>query len=145
MVGGGGHCKSVIEAAESAGFRIHGVLDIPEHIGQTVLSGRIIGTDDDLADYVSEYDFVVTVGFIKNASLRLKIHDKIRAAGGRLATIIASTAYVSKYASVGEGTVILHQAVRLRLYYKYIGQYRTRCRRGRLLSYINRSHGKRRL
>ena len=111
LVGGGGHCKSVIEAAESAGFRIHGVLDIPEHIGQTVLSGRIIGTDDDLADYVSEYDFVVTVGFIKNASLRLKIHDKIRAAGGRLATIIASTAYVSKYASVGEGTVILHQAV----------------------------------
>ena len=82
LVGGGGHCKSVIEAAESAGFRIHGVLDIPEHIGQTVLSGRIIGTDDDL-----------------------------RAAGGRLATIIASTAYVSKYASVGEGTVILHQAV----------------------------------
>ena len=72
LVGGGGHCKSVIEAAESAGFRIHGVLDIPEHIGQTVLSGRIIGTDDDLADYVSEYDFVVTVGFIKNASLRLK-------------------------------------------------------------------------
>lgn len=111
LVGGGGHCKSVIEAAESAGFRIHGVLDIPERIGQTVLSSRIIGTDDDLVDYAGKYDFVVTVGFIKNISLRLKIHDKIRAAGGRFTTIIASTAHVSKYASVGEGSVILHHSV----------------------------------
>lgn len=111
LVGGGGHCKSVIEAAESAGFHIHGILDRPERLGQTILKSRIIGTDSDIPAYAGKYDFVVTIGFIKDLSLRLKIHDQIRIAGGRLATIIASTARVSKYAFVGEGTVILHQAV----------------------------------
>lgn len=111
LVGGGGHCKSVIEAAESAAYHIHGILDRQERFGQTILRSRIIGTDSDIPAYAGKYDFVVTIGFIKDLSLRLKIHDQIRVAGGRLATIIASTARVSKYASVGEGTVILHQAV----------------------------------
>lgn len=111
LVGGGGHCKSVIEAAESAGFRVYGVLDVPEQVGKKVLTIPVVGTDDDIPCYVEEYDFVVTVGFIKAVELRLKLHDKICIAGGRLATIMASTAYVSKYASVGKGTVVLHQAV----------------------------------
>lgn len=111
LVGGGGHCKSVIEAAKSAGYHIHGILDIPEEVGQNVLTIPVIGTDDDIPRYVEEYDFVITVGFIKDTTLRLKLYDKIRMSGGRLTTIIASTAYVSKYASVGKGTVVLHQAV----------------------------------
>ena len=32
LIGGGGHCKSVINVAESAGFRILGILDTAEHI-----------------------------------------------------------------------------------------------------------------
>ena len=38
LVGGGGHCKSVLEAAESAGYQILGVLDMPENVGKEVLS-----------------------------------------------------------------------------------------------------------
>ena len=37
LVGGGGHCKSVIEAAESAGYSILGVLDMPEEVGKFFL------------------------------------------------------------------------------------------------------------
>lgn len=37
LVCGGGHCKSVIEAAESAGFAIKGILDVAERIGDDVL------------------------------------------------------------------------------------------------------------
>ena len=84
LVGGGGHCKSVLEAAESAGYNILGVLDMPEEVGKEILSTKVIGTDDDI--------------------------NKIKEAGGKLATVIASTAYVSKYAEIGEGTVVLHQA-----------------------------------
>lgn len=111
LVGGGGHCKSVIEACESSGFQIKGILDLPENIGRNILSYPIIGTDDDISNYMSECDFVVTVGFIKDPTLRLRIYDKIRLAGGCFATIIASTAYVSGYAKIGAGTVILHQAM----------------------------------
>ena len=110
LVGGGGHCKSVIEAAESAGYSILGVLDMPEEVGKEILSTKVIGIDDDIPAYVDKADFLITVGFIKNPSIRIKLYNKIKAVGGKLATIVASTAYVSKYAEIGEGTVVLHQA-----------------------------------
>ena len=111
LIGGGGHCKSVIEVAESAGYEIKGILDMPDEVGKEVLPGhKVIGTDDEIPQYVEECEFVITVGFIKNPAIRIKLYNKVKAAGGRLATIIASTAYVSKYAELGEGTVIMHHA-----------------------------------
>ena len=111
LVGGGGHCKSVIEVAESAGYEIKGILDMPDEVGKEVLPGhKVIGIDDEIPQYVEECDFIITVGFIKNPTLRIKLYNKVKAAGGRLATIIASTAHVSKYAELGEGTVIMHHA-----------------------------------
>ena len=111
FIGGGGHCKSVIEVAESAGYKIKGILDMPDEVGKDVLPGhKVIGTDDEIPQYVEECDFIITVGFIKNPALRIKLYNKVKAAGGRLATIIASTAHVSKYAELGEGTVIMHHA-----------------------------------
>lgn len=111
LIGGGGHCKSVIEVAESAGYEIKGILDVLDEVGKEVLPGhKVIGTDDEIPQYVEECDFVITVGFIKNPALRIKLYNKVKEARGRLATIIASTAYVSKYAKLGEGTVIMHHA-----------------------------------
>lgn len=110
LIGGGGHCKSVIEAAESAGYEFMGVLDMPEDIGKEILSTKVIGTDDDIPQYVDKAEFVITVGFIKNPAIRIKLYNRVKEAGGKLATIIASTAYVSKYATIGEGTVVMHHA-----------------------------------
>ena len=110
LVGGGGHCKSVIEAAESAGYQILGVLDMPEEVGKDILSTKVIGTDDDIPSYVDKAEFVITVGFIKNPAIRIKLYNNVKEAGGKLATIVASTAHVSKYATIGEGTVVMHQA-----------------------------------
>lgn len=110
LIGGGGHCKSVMEAAESAGYQILGVLDMPEEEGKEVLSTKVIGTDDDIPTYADKAEFVITVGFIKNPNTRIKLYNKVKEAGGKLATIIASTAYVSKYATIGEGTVVMHHA-----------------------------------
>ena len=110
LLGGGGHCKSVIEVAESAGYRILGVLDMPEDIGKEILSTKVIGTDDDIPYYVDKAEFVITVGFIKSPATRIKLYNRVKEVGGKLATIIASTAYVSKYATIGEGTVVMHNA-----------------------------------
>lgn len=110
LVGGGGHCKSVIDVAESAGYTILGILDKLEEVGKDVLGYKVIGTDDDMYKYVNDALFIVTVGQILSPALRMKLHDMIRDAGGKLATVIASTAYVSKYAEIGEGSVIMHNA-----------------------------------
>ena len=110
LIGGGGHCKSVIEAAESAGREILGVLDLPEKVGNEILSTKAIGTDDDIPAFVNQADFLITLGFIKNPTTRIRLYDRVKEAGGKFATIIASTAYVSKYATIGEGTVVMHHA-----------------------------------
>ncbi len=110
LIGGGGHCKSVIDAAESAGYTILGVLDQPEKVGQDILNYKYIGTDDDIPNYVDKAEFVITVGQIKSSSIRHKIAERVAKAGGNLATVVASDAYVSKYATIGEGTVVLHKA-----------------------------------
>lgn len=111
LVGGGGHCKSVIDVAESAGYHIIGIIDKPSEIGKKVLSYSVIGCDDDIHKYVTEAEFIITVGQIKSNAVRRKLSSIIENAGGRMATIIASDATVSKYATIGEGTVIMHKAV----------------------------------
>lgn len=111
LVGGGGHCKSVIEVAESCGYNILGILDQPSEVGKYISGYKIFGCDDDIKLYVDKAQFIVTVGSIKDPSLRKRLHDKIKEAGGKLATIIASTAYVSKRATIGEGSVIMHFAM----------------------------------
>jgi len=110
LIGGGGHCKSVIDAAESAGCTILGVLDKQDKVGKDILGYKYLGTDEDIPNYVSKADFVITVGQIKISSIRHKIAERVEKAGGKFASIIASDAYVSKYAEVGEGTVVLHKA-----------------------------------
>ena len=111
MVGGGGFCKSVIDVSEDAGYNILGVLDMPEEVGKKILSYSVIGTDDDIAKFKEKASFVITVGHIKNSTLRRKIYSKIKDAGGILETIIARDAYVSPYAKVGEGSLIMHKAM----------------------------------
>ncbi len=110
LIGGGGHCQSVIEVAESAGRAICGILDMPEAVGEKVLGYPIIGTDDQITDYLQTCEFVITVGFIKNPSLRIKLFNRVCEAGGTLATLIAATAYVSCHACLGAGTVVMHHA-----------------------------------
>lgn len=111
LLGGGGHCKSVIDVAESAGYTILGILDKPEEVGKKVLSYQVIGTDDDIDKYVDKAEFVITVGQIKSSTVRRQIAERVEKAGGRFSTIIAPDAVVSKYATIGQGTVILHHCV----------------------------------
>lgn len=111
LVGGGGHCKSVVEVAESCGYTILGILDHPSEVGKEILGYKVVGCDDDMAQWVDKAQFIVTVGSIKDPTLRKRLHDKIREAGGQLATLVASTAYVSKRAVVGEGSVVMHFAM----------------------------------
>ena len=111
LVGGGGHCKSVIDVAEGAGWDILGILDTTENIGKMVLNYTIIGTDEHIPEFVEKVFFIVTVGQIKDVDLRVKLHEKILQANGELATIIASDAHVSKHSNIGKGTVIMHKSI----------------------------------
>lgn len=113
LVGGGGHCKSVIDVIEAEGkFEIAGIVDIKEKVGQTILGYKIIGDDNDLKTITKEYNnFHISLGFIKSNALRLKIYNELKALSINFPVIISPTATVSKHSIVNEGTIVMHQAV----------------------------------
>ncbi len=113
LIGGGGHCKSVIDVIEQEGqFKIAGILDKSELLGTNVLGYPVIGNDSDLDDLAREYRYIlVTVGQIKSPSLRIKLFDLATEAGFILPNIISPNAYVSQHASIGSGVVVMHDAV----------------------------------
>lgn len=110
LLGGGGHCKSVIEAARSSFMPIAGIIDVLDKVGQDVMGVPIIGTEECLSSLAKDYEFIVAVGFIKNPTLHNSLYQKILKCGGVPSRVIASTARVSRYARIGQGSVVLHGA-----------------------------------
>ncbi|QNF33805.1 acetyltransferase [Adhaeribacter swui] len=112
LLGAGGHGKSVIEAIESEGrFEIAGILDSPDKVGQTLLGYPVLGTDADLHAFITSIpNVIIAVGQLKSAAKRKQLFQLAKDAGAILPVIVASTAYVSKHATLAEGTVVLHQA-----------------------------------
>lgn len=112
LIGGGGHCKAAIDVIEVAGFAIAGVLERPE-VGLTeVLGHPILGGDDALPALITRgYQVLVTIGQIKSAAPRIRAFDAAQAAGAQLPCVVSPRAYVSRHATLGDGTLVLHGAV----------------------------------
>lgn len=113
LVGGGGHCKSCIDVIEHTGdYEIAGIIDIPEKVHQRVLNYEIIATDNDLPNLIKEYDcFLITLGHIKSPDKRIKLFKTLKDLGAKFPVIISPLAYVSEYARIQEGTVVMHHAL----------------------------------
>ena len=113
LIGGGGHCKSVIDVIEQEKqFEIHGIVDKPEKIGSYILGYEVIAADDNLQKLAKRFKYaLVTVGQIKSPDLRIKLFNLASKAGFSLPSIISPNAYVSKYSSLGKGVVVMHHAV----------------------------------
>jgi sugar O-acyltransferase (sialic acid O-acetyltransferase NeuD family) len=113
LIGGGGHCHSVIDVIEQENnYEIIGIVDTKENIGKKVLSYDIIACDDDLETiFETCQNALITVGQIESNKIRVKIYNKLKQIGFNLPVIISPLAYVSKYASLEEGTVIMHHVL----------------------------------
>lgn len=113
LVGGGGHCTSVIDVIEQEGkYLIKGIIDSKEHLGKEVLGYKIIATDDDLEKlYLTCPNAIISVGQIKSNVLRVHLFQKLKAIGYHLPVVISPLAYVSKHTIIGEGAIIMHHAL----------------------------------
>jgi len=113
LIGGGGHCKSVIDVIEQeARFEIAGIIDKPELLGSKILGYPVIGNDSDIEILAKKYQYaLVTVGQIKSPLLRIKLFDLATKAGFTLPSIISPIAYASKHSKIGNGTVVMHHAI----------------------------------
>lgn len=108
LVGGGGHCASVADAAlRTKEYDELGIVDISN---VEPLFGQIpvVGTDDDLPRLKDEgwgYAFV-TVGSVGNPKTRKRIFENIEKLGFQIPNIIDPSAVVSEHSHLGKGIFI---------------------------------------
>ncbi len=113
LIGGGGHCKSCIDVIEQEGkFSIAGIVDVKSKVGEQILGYPIIGTDNDIDEIANKYDyFLISLGQIKDPSLRISLYKKIKSLNKTLPSIVSPNAYVSSHSEIGEGSIIMNNAV----------------------------------
>jgi sugar O-acyltransferase (sialic acid O-acetyltransferase NeuD family) len=109
LLGGGGHCKSCIDVIESENkYKIIGIIDKKKKIllNYNVFPQKYLNKK--LAK--NNYSFV-TVGQIKNYKLRVSLFNKLKILGFKIPSIISPYAYISKHATIGQGTIVMHRAI----------------------------------
>lgn len=113
LLGGGGHCISCIDVIESTAlYEIVGILDKNEPVGTTVLGYPVLGNDDEIRRlHEAGCSFHITVGQIRTPKIRIILYDILKSLNAKIPVIVSPTAYVSKHATLGEGTIVMHHAV----------------------------------
>lgn len=72
----------------------------------------IIGNDDDLSELLVQIpNAIVTVGQIKSPSLREKLFQLLKRSGANLPVVKAPSSYLSKHASINQGTILMHGCI----------------------------------
>jgi len=112
LIGGGGHCRSCIDVIEAGDeFKIAGIVDKREKLSQEVLGYKIIACDEDLQKLTKDYKyFLITIGQIKDAAVRMGKYTLLKKLGAIFPVIISPSAYIAKTSFIDEGTIIMHNA-----------------------------------
>jgi sugar O-acyltransferase (sialic acid O-acetyltransferase NeuD family) len=113
LIGAGGHARACIDVIEQEGrFSVVGLIGLIHEVGSKILGYPVLGTDVDLSILLGEYkNALVTVGQIKSSKLRISLYETLKMHNCILPSIVSPTAYVSKHAVLGEGTIVMHGAI----------------------------------
>ncbi len=114
LIGGGGHCQSVIDVIELENrYNIIGILDVNIPLGHSILGYKVIGEDKDISKFSRKENvyFLITVGQIKSNTTRILIHGILKDNNCKLATVISPRAYISPNSIIKSGTVIHHDVL----------------------------------
>lgn len=113
LIGGGGHCRSVIDVIESgAQYQVAGIVQ-PTSAGITpVLGYPVLGNDDELPSLLGQTPCaLVTVGQLKDVFLRQRLFDRLLNLRAEIPVVVSPRAHVSQHAQLCRGTVVLHGAL----------------------------------
>ena len=113
LIGSGGHANSCVDVIEQEGkFEIAGLVGNSNQVGTRLLGYEVVGSDTDLESLFAEFEFaIVTIGHIESAKSRIQLFNKIKSIGFKVPTIKSKSAYVSDHASIGDGTIVMHDVI----------------------------------
>ena len=113
LIGGGGHCKSIISSIDTSVYSDIIITEIAESVGKEIDGVRVAGTDDDLMRFFAEgyTDAFIALGSVSASRKRMMVYDKIKSIGFSFPSIIDKTAAVADSAEIGSGVFIGKNAV----------------------------------
>ncbi len=113
LVGGGGHCRSVLDVIEAAGgYRPVGIVDLPDTVGATLCGLPVVGCDADLPSLTGDADvFVLTIGQTTSADARQRLGQELVRIGAKTPSIVSPRAHVAATATLAPGCVVMHGAL----------------------------------
>ena len=106
LIGAGLHGKVVLDVCKDAGLKVKGFVDDVKPLNTTIANTKLLGRFKDIEKngLYKKYDFAITIG---SNYARENYAAKILKQGGKLATIIHPSCYISDTCSIGYGTVIV--------------------------------------
>lgn len=113
LIGAGGHAHACIDVIEQHGqYRIAGLIGKPEEMHTRHFGYSVIATDSDLQQLAKKYQYaLIAVGQIQSPDSRARLYRQAVELGFQLPAIIAPAAYVSRRATIGAGTIVMHGAI----------------------------------
>lgn len=114
LIGGGGHCCSVLDSLFSCGdYEQIGVIEQNNKNKESIMNIPIIGTDDDLFLLYKRgwTNAFITLGSVGDTTVRRKIYNTLREIGYTIPVIIDSTAIIGQDVQLSEGVFIGKRAV----------------------------------
>jgi len=113
LIGAGGHAHACIDVIEQhGGYQIAGLIGVPDEMHDHHLGYTVIGTDANLHELAKTIPYaLITLGQIKAPDHRIRLYEQAVALGFQLPTIVAPSAYVSRHATIGAGTIVFHGAI----------------------------------
>lgn len=110
LVGGGGHCKSVLDSLISMNYNVNDIfiVDPKLELNSRFFGALVIGNDNDLLDLYNQgfHDAFITVGSIGNSMTRQKLATILRDIGFSFPNIIDCSSHVSSFTEIGVGVFI---------------------------------------
>lgn len=108
LIGGGGHCKVIIDAMRKEGkFNIKGIVDAKLPKGSSVLGAKVLGKDRELKDMFKKTKHAfICVGSIGDCSTREKMYSLLKKIGYKLAIVRHPASVIAKDVKIGEGSFI---------------------------------------
>lgn len=114
LIGGGGHCKSVIDTLlRNKEYNEIVITDFDIPTGTRIFGCEVVGNDDLLPELLQNgiTDAFITVGSIKSTALRRKLYSMACEMGFNIVNVIDKSAVVSEYCKLGKGIFIGKNAV----------------------------------
>lgn len=114
LVGGGGHCRSVLDCLLRAGtYDEIGIVDRDPNVGSSLMETPIIGTDEDLPALFAAgwINAAVTLGSVGHPGRRQFLYQRLKEIGFALPPIIDGSSIIGCEVDLKEGAFIGKRAI----------------------------------